>query len=299
VDEKRPICDYEGSDYQERFWESGERLYEDQVEAVALRKLLPPEGNRILEVGAGAGRNTPRYGNFHQVILVDYARSQLELAQERLGGGDRYIYVVADAYQLPFAEGVFDCVTMIRTLHHMVEPEMVLQQVNNVSQSGAVFILEFANKRNLKAILRWLARRQVWNPFQRGSIEFANLNFNFHPQDIRNWLGQAEFEVDRQLTVSHFRLPGLKRWVPLKLLVGLDAALQWTGKLWQYTPSVFIRSIAVGDKRIFREDTFWRCPSCGSLELKEWEVGLICQGCARIWTFQDGIYDFREPLKVQ
>jgi ubiquinone/menaquinone biosynthesis C-methylase UbiE len=193
VDEKRPVCDYEGSDYQEEFWERGDRLYEDRVEGVALKKLLPAVGQRILEVGAGAGRNVPRYGGFQKITLVDYARSQLELAQERLGAGDRYLYVIADAYQLPFAEGVFDCVTMIRTLHHMVDPISALKQVGNVVRDGAIFVLEFPNKRNLKAILRWLLRRQDWNPFRQGAVEFATLNFNFHPKDIQGWLEGARF----------------------------------------------------------------------------------------------------------
>jgi hypothetical protein len=59
--EKPPICNYEGSDYQERFWEKGGRSYEDAVEAVALKRLLPPSGKMLLELGAGAGRNTLRY----------------------------------------------------------------------------------------------------------------------------------------------------------------------------------------------------------------------------------------------
>jgi ubiquinone/menaquinone biosynthesis C-methylase UbiE len=298
VDGKRPVCDYEGSDYQERFWECGDRLYEDRVEAVALRKLLPAGGQRILEVGAGAGRNVPRYSGFQKVTLVDYARSQLKLAQERLGAGDRYLYVVADAYQLPFAEGVFDCVTMIRTLHHMVDPISALQQVGNVVRDGAIFVLEFPNKRNLKAILRWLFRRQDWNPFRQGLIEFATLNFNFHPEDIQGWLEGARFRVERQLTVSHFRLAWLKRWVPLKVLVGLDSALQGTGKWWQFTPSVFIRSVAMNESRMGQADAFWRCPVCGSLAFDEVEEGLTCRGCARIWSFRDGIYDFREPVNT-
>jgi ubiquinone/menaquinone biosynthesis C-methylase UbiE len=298
VDEKRPVCDYEGSDYQERFWDKGDRLYEDSVEAIVLKRLLPSGGKRVLEVGAGAGRNIPRYDGFQEVTLVDYARSQLESAQERLGRGDRFVYVVANAYQLPFADGVFDCVTMIRTLHHLIDPTAALQQVRNVSENGAVFILEYANKRNLKAILRWMTGRQDWNPFHLGQIEFATMNFNFHPHEVRKWLEEAEFKVDRQLTVSHFRLAWLKRWVPLRFLVWLDSALQWTGRWWQYTPSVFVRSIASGERKIHGDGSFWRCPVCRSVELERGEMGLTCQGCARIWSLRDGIYDFKEPVKT-
>src|SRR5512140_3757891 len=69
-EEKRPpVCDYEGSDYQTRFWEKGGREYEDLCEAIALRRLLPKKGQLLLELGAGAGRNTPRYQGFERVVL--------------------------------------------------------------------------------------------------------------------------------------------------------------------------------------------------------------------------------------
>src|SRR5512138_1964571 len=97
-----PICSYEGSDYQTSFWDQGDRRYEDAVEGVALRRLLPKSGRLLLELGAGAGRNTPRYLGFDRVVLLDYSRTQLEQAQQRLGKSDKYIYVAADVYRLPF-----------------------------------------------------------------------------------------------------------------------------------------------------------------------------------------------------
>jgi len=289
------ICDYEGSDYQERFWDRSDRQYEDRVEAIALRRLLPTGGRRILEVGAGAGRNTLRYQGFEQIVLLDYARSQLELARERTGQSERYVFVVADAYKLPFAPGVFDAATMIRTLHHMSSPLDVLQQIRATLCSDSTFILEYANKRNLKAIARWILRRQNWSPFEQQSIEFAALNFNFHPALIRSWLREAEFEPQQELTVSHFRLGIFKHFIPVQLLVGLDSMLQWTGSLWQYTPSVFVRSKAVGEQAAYSESLLWRCPACGSMDLEPKIDHLLCKGCGRKWSSRDGIYDFKEP----
>ncbi|HEY5903626.1 MAG TPA: class I SAM-dependent methyltransferase, partial [Anaerolineales bacterium] len=86
---QRPICSYEGSDYQTSFWERGGRAYEDRAEAAALARLLPPDGDLMLEVGAGAGRNTPRYAGFQRIVLLDYSRTQLEQARDRLGSARR------------------------------------------------------------------------------------------------------------------------------------------------------------------------------------------------------------------
>lgn len=294
--EKRtPICDYEGSDYQQQFWERGEREYEDRVEAVALRRLLPSGGMRMLEVGAGAGRNTLRYEGFQQIVLLDYSRTQLVQARERLGASERYRYVAADVYRLPFASGIFDAATMIRTLHHMANPLAALQQVRKALNSEAAFVLEFANKRNSKAIARWLLRRQTWNPFTLDPVEFAPLNFDFHPVAVRTWLVEAGFAVERQLTVSHFRVEWLKKNVPLNLLVALDSLLQWTGAWFQLSPSVFIKAFASGASQVAPPDAFWRCPACGSLDLHESEQALRCAGCDRIWPVREGVIDFREP----
>ncbi len=293
--ERPPVCDYEGSDYQTSFWEHGDRAYEDQVEAVALRRLLPKGGKFLLEIGAGAGRNTPRYHGFERVVLLDYSRSQLQQARQRLGDTSRYIYVAADVYRLPFVPGLFDAVTMIRTLHHMADAPLALSQIRQVLQPGAIFILEFANKQNLKAILRYLLRRQTWSPFSPEPVEFAALNFDFHPKSVRKWLRQQQFKIERQLTVSHFRSPLLKRLLPLKLLVAMDSMAQLSGDWWQLSPSVFLRAGAVGDTPRSAPGGFFRCPACGHFPLEEGTTPLACQNCGRRWAMRDGIYDFREP----
>jgi ubiquinone/menaquinone biosynthesis C-methylase UbiE len=288
-----PICDYEGSDYQTRFWEEGGRAYEDQVEAIALKRLLPPSGKLLLEAGAGAGRNTRRYINFERIVLLDYSRSQLEQARQRLGNDEKYTYVAADVYRLPFVDGLFDAVTMIRVLHHLADAPVALQQMRRVMQTAGTFILEYANKHNLKAILRFWLRRQTWSPFTREPVEFARLNFDFHPQAVRSWLEKSSFLLERQLTVSHFRSPLLKRWVPLKLLVAMDAGAQLTGNFWQLSPSVFTRSRAVGDTSRAAPGAFFRCPSCENEVLERTEQALFCTACSRRWIVKDGIYDFR------
>ncbi len=294
--ETPPICSYEGSDYQTSFWEQGGREYEDAAEAIALQRLLPKSGRHMLELGAGAGRNTQRYAGFEQVTLVDYSLTQLQQAQQRLGTGEAYRYVAADIYHLPFAPARFDAATMIRTLHHMAEPANALKQVRACLQPNAVFILEFANKTNLKAILRYFLRRQNWNPFSPEPVEFAALNYDFHPATVRTWLRQNSFAIERQLTVSHLRVGFLKRALPLRLLVALDSLLQLTGNLWQVSPSVFVRSHAVGGEAApADEDAFFRCPACGHAPLPDTPPLLTCPACGQTYPVIDGIYDMRLP----
>jgi SAM-dependent methyltransferase len=294
-----PVCDYEGSDYQASFWDQGGREYEDRTEAIALKRLLPKSGQLLLEVGAGAGRNTPRYAGYGRVVLLDYSTTQLQQAQTRLGKSDRYIFVAADAYRLPFVKGLFDGATMIRTLHHMADAPRALSQIRSVLQPGSVFILEFASKLNLKSILRYLSGKQRWSPFLLEPVEFVALNFDFHPKAVHGWLREMGFHIDKTLTVSHFRWDPLKRLVPTGILVAFDSLAQWTGSLWQLTPSVFVRASLGGERSgsIPGELIHWfKCPKCGNSPLADHKNYLECSSCGSQWAIRDGIYDFKEPL---
>lgn len=294
-----PVCDYEGSDYQRSFWDQGGREYEDRVEAIALRRLLPKGGELLLEVGAGAGRNTPRYAGYKRVALLDYSTTQLEQAQARLGRSDRYIYVAADAYRLPFVDGLFDGATMIRTLHHMADAPRALEQVRHVLGEGGTFILEYANKLNIKAIARYWLGRQEWSPFTHEPVEFVELNFDFHPRAIRDWLETLEFRIEKTLTLSHFRLGILKRLIPTGILVAVDALAQWTGSVWQLTPSVFVKAGLPGEKGgspVGDVPGWFKCPKCEHWPLDAKNENLHCPYCGRKWAVRDGIYDFRAPI---
>jgi len=299
-----PICDYEGSDYQTSFWDQGGRAYEDRAEAIALKRLLTKQGRLLLELGAGAGRNTPRYTGFDRIVLLDYSRTQLEQAQQRLGKSDRYIYVAADVYRLPFIDGLFDAATMIRVLHHMADAPKALGQVKNVLGSNGVFILEYANKLNLKAILRYLLGRQKWSPLTLEPVEFVKLNFDFHPKAVRNWLENLGFTIEQTLTLSYFRVGLLKRLVPTSILVFLDSLLQWTGNWWQFSPSVFVKTVRRNGipPSVYRQDTilsYFKCPDCGYSPLMDKTAYLECPSCGKKWRVRDGIYDFREPIRQE
>ena len=289
-----PVIDYENSEYQHKFWEQGQRAYEDRVEAIALKCLLPPAGGRrLLELGAGAGRNTPRYQNYQEIVLVDYSLTQLKEALGWLGPSARYRFMAADIYHLPFGAGSFDGATMIRTLHHMADAPLALKQVQEVLCGRAAFILEFANKRNLKAMLRYLFGRQKWSPYTPEPVEFVKLNFDFHPRAVREWLSALGFAIERQLSVSHFRIGVLKKLLPLDLLVKMDALLQPTGALFQFTPSVFLRARKKQAEPALTEQLILRCPACAYEPLVDTPPAITCPHCRRIFPVTDGIYDFR------
>jgi ubiquinone/menaquinone biosynthesis C-methylase UbiE len=294
-----PICDYEGSPYQKVFWDQGNRRYEDLAEERAIRVLLPKKGKNLLELGAGAGRNTVRYSGFEHIVLVDYSFSQLEQARVRLGDSPRFTYVAANIYSLPFSSGYFDAATLIRTLHHLADAPVALREIRKTLMPNAFFLLEYANKKNAKAIIRYLLKRQSWSPFSEEPIEFAHLNFNFHPGAILKMLSDSDFIFLQQITVSHFRSAWLKKAIPAPVLAWFDSVVGTSGNVFQFSPSVFV-SAKTADAGPFNSPPMFICPSCRSQNLEErtshQEKELHCYDCGRRWGIRSGIYDFRGPI---
>jgi ubiquinone/menaquinone biosynthesis C-methylase UbiE len=289
------LCDYEGSRYRYDFWEGQGRAYENLAERFALRALLPPSGNVLIEIGAGYGRLADLYHGYQRVILLDYARSQLEEAQRYLPYPDRYTFVVGDVYRLPFVDGLFDVLTMVRVMHHLADVPHALAELQRVIRPGGVAILEHASKHHLKAIARWLLRRQTWNPFDPQPVEFVELNFDFHPRWVCQQLTATGFRPEKIRSVSHFRISLLKNLFPPHWLAKLDSMAQPTGQWWQLTPSVFVRA-RTQKPSSGPSNGFFCCPVCRSADLSPWGTALMCGGCGRHWRTDGGIYDFKTPL---
>jgi len=295
--EKYRVCDYGDSTYRQDFWEGQGRDYEDVVERQVLAQLLPVSGKRLLEIGAGFGRITNEYHMYKQVVLLDYSLEQLQYARQQLGD-DGYLYVAADAYHMPFQTGVFDGATMIRVIHHMENVPAVLGQIQQILAHRAKFILEFANKRNLKAMLRHTMGRNGWSPHTQEPVEFVELNFNFHPDYMQEQVNQAGFEIHQTVPVSWFRVGLLKRSVPTSILSGLDSIVQKSG--WKISPSIFLDLELTGHSESHLEIgqdnplDILKCPQSNTILSRDSDV-MVSEAGVR-WGIYEGVYDFRNPL---
>lgn len=237
-----PVIDYEGSPYRTAFWEGQGRDYEDATERLALQRLVPPKGRRIAEIGAGFGRLADLYLGYEQIILFDYSRTLLQEAVTRWGHDPRFVFVAGNIYQLSLAKASLDTLVMVRVMHHLADVPLALKQINRVltnelvhgtenqpanqkrNQRG-VAVLEYANKRNLKSIARWMLGRQAWSPMDEAPVEFVKLNYDFHPTWMEKQFANAQLHVRQQFAVSHFRTPLLKRNVPTATLAKADSWL--------------------------------------------------------------------------
>jgi ubiquinone/menaquinone biosynthesis C-methylase UbiE len=232
------LATYEDLGYRDVFWAT--RSYEDACDRIALRALLPPSGDRLIEAGAGFGRLADEYGGYSEVMLLD--ASDVHVAEARRATAERpgFRVELGDVLSLPAPDAWFDAAVMIRVLHHFPDPEPVLRELGRVVKPGGVLILEYANKRNLKSIARRLLRRQSWSPFGPGSVAYKPFHHDHAPVSVRRALRKAGFEVERTRAASLFRLPLLTRRLPPALLARLEAPLQEPLGSITPGPSVFV-----------------------------------------------------------
>ena len=237
---ERPLATYEDLGYRDLFWAA--RRYEDACDRIAIRALLPPSGDRLIEVGAGFGRLAGEYQGYGEVVLLDSSEVHVAAAREALASDARIQVVLGDARALPYPDGYFDTTVCVRVLHHFADPGPVLAELGRVTRPGGVVVLEYANKRNLKSIARRVLGRQTWSPFELGSVEYKPFHFDHAPVGIRRALLRADLRIESMRSASLFRLPPLTRRLPLSLLVAAEGRLQ--APLGPITPgpSVFLRA---------------------------------------------------------
>jgi SAM-dependent methyltransferase len=228
---------YDGYDYGD-FWKG--REYEDSVERIALRKLLPKSGGNLVDLGANYGRLASLYKSFHSVYLTDGAISAVIQAW-RLWKVSSYQCVACDLRESPFPTEFFNVVICIRTIHYLPEVVPVFSEVRRLLKTNGIFILEFANKKNLKQILLALFGKSKRDIYDINPIRLDENAVNYHPKFILQLLNQHGFVIEQILGVSMLRLDKLKK-LPLPLLTKLDSLLQGIAGLLFLSPSIFIRS---------------------------------------------------------
>lgn len=227
-----------GQEVWDRYW--GDKAHAGEVYP-AVSDLLAeigramPEvaGRRLLEVGAGTGREgheLARQGAL--VYALDFSPQALRLSRQ-ISGAVRLVR--GDALATPFASGTFDLVYHQGLLEHFRDPLRLLRENYRVLKPGGLLLVDVPQKYHL-----YTAIKQILMAMDRW---FAGWETQFSPGEIRRLVEQAGFRWVRSygygmhpgliyrlareaLRAVGIRLPLYPSWGPL---AGLYRA--WHGLL--------------------------------------------------------------------
>ncbi len=300
--------DYENYDYQD-FWKDEKRLYEDMSERIALRKMLAPLQDRsgvFADIGCGYGRLFTEYRDFKTILLVDYSMKNLRTAKKNikkyLGAdqmqGSSIHFIAADASRLPFRSDIIDVLLTVRMVHHLSDPRLYFDQVQRVLKDGGTYILEFANKRNTKNILRSMVGRMDTSPFNLTPSRIGDTIQNYHPSYILGMLTERNFNLKWILSVSNFRLPLLKKILPLKTILVLEDIYQRFLSSLSLGPSLFLKTNLEKKSSVQEQGdeigNILACPKCFKSCLIIHDDRVTCRTCKVDYSIDEGIFDFKQ-----
>jgi ubiquinone/menaquinone biosynthesis C-methylase UbiE len=108
------------------------------------------EGSALLELGCGPGgfwrSNRDRIPAGWQIILTDFSPGMLQEARKLLGE-EGFVYEVADAQKLPFADATFDAVIANHMLYHIPDLPQALGEIRRVLKpSGHLYATTFGRQ---------------------------------------------------------------------------------------------------------------------------------------------------------
>lgn len=237
---------YDRGDYNYlHYWR--ERDYEHAAEEMAIKRLL--RGMRFtsaVDIGGGYGRLCVLLKKYaDKVTLAEPSKKQLEIAEEFLKDHPGISMVKTQADKLNFPDKSHDLITMIRVMHHLPDPSKEFSELHRVLSDDGSLILEVANyahgRNRFKHLLR--GKRLPTAPVDIRSKENQNENepafVNHNPKTVIQQLAHAGFKVEKVLSVSNLRSPGLKRVLPKGAMLTLEKFMQQPLAKAYFGPSVF------------------------------------------------------------
>ncbi|MCK4236488.1 MAG: class I SAM-dependent methyltransferase [Candidatus Krumholzibacteria bacterium] len=143
----------------DRFWERSDHIEEVYSNEGRVTKhitaVVQPEGKRVLEVGAGSGRDgilLAHRGAF--VVSLDYSLSSLSVVSSQIDEKDSLVLCCGDAFALPFEDKTFDIVFHQGLLEHFRNPDDMIAEHARVLRPGGYLLVDVPQRYHYYTVLK-------------------------------------------------------------------------------------------------------------------------------------------------
>jgi ubiquinone/menaquinone biosynthesis C-methylase UbiE len=229
-----------------KYWEG--RDYEHASEELALKRLLKGKHfKKAVDIGGGYGRLCVFLKQYSDaVVLAEPSQQQLDIAKDFLKDHPEVERKLMQADNLTFKDGEIDLLTMIRVMHHLPDPSAEFSEIARVlTPDSGLAIIEVANYTHARNRLKYFLKGQklpdepvdIRSVENRRQDEIAFVNHN--PNTVRKQLAHAGLKVEKVLSVSNLRSPGLKKVVPRSVMLTVEKRLQVPLSSSYFGPSIF------------------------------------------------------------
>ncbi len=218
-------------DHWEKFWHekkeisqvysTGDRIFSN------LKSLTEFKGKKILEVGAGSGRDSFRLAHEKaQVFVLDYSPKALDIINKLNDkNGAQVNCLQADAFNMPIPDESFDIVFHQGLLEHFRDPLPLLQENNRILKQGGLLLVDVPQRYHIyTAIKHFLILINKW---------FAGWETEFSIKQLNKLMNKAGFETKREY--GNWMRPSLFYRIFREVLLTIKLKLPLYPKGFKYT----------------------------------------------------------------
>jgi demethylmenaquinone methyltransferase/2-methoxy-6-polyprenyl-1,4-benzoquinol methylase len=164
-------------------------------------------GERVLDLGAGTGTSSlPLAAAGAHVVPADFSIGMLREGKKR---HPELPLTAADATRLPFADGVFDAVTISFALRNVHDPDAALREMLRVTRPGGrLVVCEFSHP--------------VWRPFRTVYTEY-----------LMRALPPVATAVSSNPDAYVYLAESIRAWPDQAALAGRVLRAGWTRAAWR------------------------------------------------------------------
>jgi 2-polyprenyl-3-methyl-5-hydroxy-6-metoxy-1,4-benzoquinol methylase len=207
---------------------------------------MVPKNADVLDVGTGDGVLAAKLlDSVKKFYGLDISEGRIFRCADTYGQGN---FIIADAEELPFKEGSFDCIVASELIEHLIEPERFVLSAYYVLKSGGILIVSTPSALWYENNIGEILKDQHLHTFSPRKLKNILEKTGFKTRDIKGIGFKVRFRLPKPLaTIPRFIYAIIKQERPRK---GFFAPISVE---WNIVSNKFLNKLYIKNTTIFRK----------------------------------------------